>query len=126
VTSALTNAGINAVDLADGLDTRTGAWHCLPGAFRLARLSQQAPAGMAHPGDKPSVDILIFSTEAARAVAQATIGTDGQVHAQGCAAMVDWVGSPHAVGVRNIILFVATDDPAVVSALESAATSLGS
>jgi hypothetical protein len=126
VTTALANAGIKAADVADNLDARAGAWHCLPGSFRLARVSQQPPAAMAHPGDKPSVDVLIFPTEAERAASQSAIGADGQVRAQGCAAMVDWVGAPHAIGVRNVILFVASDDPAAVSAVESAANRLGS
>ncbi|HYK95617.1 MAG TPA: hypothetical protein VE011_07125 [Candidatus Dormibacteraeota bacterium] len=39
--------------------------------------------------------------------------------------MVDWVGLPHVVGVRNVILFIATDDPAEVAAVQAAAANLG-
>ena len=125
VTTALTNAGIVPVQVAAKLDPREGAWQCLPGSFRLARVFQQPAGAIARPGDKPGVDVLIFESEAARIAAQASIGADGQVHAQGCGAMVDWVGTPHAVGAKNVILFIATDDPASVSAVQAAATSLG-
>lgn len=53
------------------------------------------------------------------------IGTDGQIHVTGCGTMVDWVGLPHVVGVRNVILFIATDDPAEVAAVQAAAANLG-
>ena len=126
VTAALGNAGIGVVDVADNLNARDGAWRCLPGSFRLARVSQQPAAAFARPGDRPSVDILVFSSEAERSVAQATIGADGQVRAQGCAVMVEWVATPHVVGARNVLLVIVTDDAAAVSAVRTAGSSLGS
>jgi hypothetical protein len=125
VTEALRSAGIAVVDVADNVNPRDGAWGCLPGSFRLARVSQQAPAALARPGDRPSVDVLLFSSDAERAAAQAAIGADGQVRAQGCAAMVDWVATPHVVSARNVLLFIATDDPAALAAVKAAATRLG-
>jgi hypothetical protein len=125
VTAALKGAGVAVVDVTDNLNPREGAWQCLPGSFRLARVSPQPPAALALPGDKPSVDILLFSSDAERAAAQAAIGANGQVHAQGCASMVDWVATPHLVSARNVLLFVATDDPAALAALKVAATRLG-
>ncbi len=125
VTEALQASGIPIVNVADGLDTRGGAWKCLPGTFRLARVSQQAPAAIAHPGDRPPLDVLLFASEAQRVAAQATIGPDGQVTAGGCAVMVDWVATPHLVGARNVLLFVATDDVATVDRLRAAAARLG-
>lgn len=71
------------------------------------------------------MDILLFSSEADRAAAQAAIGADGQIRAQGCAVMVDWVATSHATGARNVLLFVATDDPAAVAAVRTAAIRLG-
>jgi len=125
VTNALERAGIAVVDVADNLDPSEGAWRCVPGSFRLARISQQPHAARARPGDKPSVDILLFSSDAARATAQAAIGADGQVRAQGCGVMVDWVATPHVVAARNVLLFLATDDPATLAAVEAAASHLG-
>ncbi|MDP9250343.1 MAG: hypothetical protein M3O78_03115 [Chloroflexota bacterium] len=125
VTAALRSAGVAVVDVADNLNPHEGAWQCLPGSFRLARVSQQPQAALALPGDKPSVDILLFSSDAERAAAQAAIGADGQVQAQGRAAMVDWVATPHVVSARNVLLFVATDDPAAFAALKAAAARLG-
>jgi hypothetical protein len=72
------------------------------------------------------VEILLFPNDVARAAAQASIGADGQVQAQGCAVMVDWVATPHVVGVRNVILFIASDDPLALAAVQAAATTLGS
>ena len=125
VTAAMRSSGIAVVDVGDNLNPRDGAWRCLPGSFRLARVSQQPPAAMALPGDKPSVDILLFASDAERAAAQTAIGADGQVRAQGCAVMVEWVGTPHVVGARNVLLFIATDDPAALAAVKAAATRLG-
>ncbi len=125
VTAALGNAGIAVVDVADNLKPSDGAWRCLPGSFRLARVSQQPAAAFARPGDRPSVDILVFSSDAERSVAQAAIGTDGQVRAQGCGVMVEWVATPHVVGARNVLLVIATDDAAELAALRTAASSLG-
>ncbi|MBI3746924.1 MAG: hypothetical protein HY264_10480 [Chloroflexi bacterium] len=125
VTDALARAGFAVVDVADNLDPREGAWRCLPGSFRLARISQEPPGALARPGAKPSVDILLFSSEGARATAQAAIGADGQVRAQGCGVLVDWVATPHVVAARNILLVVATDDPATLTAVKAAATRLG-
>ena len=68
---------------------------------------------------------MLFSSDAERAAAQAAIGTDGQVRAQGCAMMVEWVATPHVVGARNVLLFIATDDPAALAAVKAAATRLG-
>jgi len=91
---ALRGAGIAVVVVADNLNPRDGAWRCLSGSFRLARVEQQQPAPVARPGDRPSVDILLFSSAAERAAAEASIGTDGQVRAAGCGTMVDWVAPP--------------------------------
>jgi hypothetical protein len=124
VTNALSGAGIEVVDVADNLNPRDGAWQCVPGSFRLARVSQQPVAAIAHPGDGPAVEILLFSSDAERTAAQAAIGADGQVKAQGCGMMVDWVATPHVIGVRNVLLFVATDDAATVGALQAAAARL--
>lgn len=124
VTTSLTTAGVVAADVADNLNPRDGAWQCLRGSFRLARVSQQPAGVIARPGDKPGVDVLVFGSEAARVAAQASIGADGQVRTQGCAAMVEWIGKPHVLGVKNVILFVATDDPAAVTAVQAAATGL--
>ena len=126
VTNALRNSGIAVVDVADSLNPRDAAWRCLPGSFRLARVSQQPAAALARPGDRPSVEILMFSTDAERAAAQAAIGPDGQVRAQGCGVMVEWVATPHVVGARSVLLFVATDDPATLAALNAAASRIGS
>jgi hypothetical protein len=82
-------------------------------------------SGLAHKKFLVVVDVLLFSSEAARATAQAAIGADGQVRAQGCGVMVDWVATPHVVAVRNALLFVATDDPATLAAVEAAASHLG-
>jgi hypothetical protein len=125
VTRALESAGIAVVDVADNLNAHDGAWRCLPGSFRYSRVSQQMPAAHALPGDRPSVEILLFSSDAERAAAQAAIGTDGQVRAQGCAMMVEWMATPHVVGARNVLLFIATDDPAALAAVQAAATRLG-
>ena len=125
VTEALRSAGIPMVDVAANLNLHDGAWGCLPGSFRLSRIAQQAPAAHAMPGDRPSVEILLISSDAARAAAQATIGSDGQVHVQGCATMVDWVATVHIVGARNVLLIVVTDDPSAVDAVKAAATRLG-
>jgi hypothetical protein len=125
VTAALRNAGIAVADVADNLNPRDGAWRCLPGSFRLARVSQQPVAAFAHPGDRPAVEILVFPSDAERSAAQAAIGADGQVHAQGCAVMVEWVATPHVVGARNVLLFIATGDAAALAAVRAAASSLG-
>ena len=125
VTAALQSAGIAVVDVADNLNPHDGAWRCVPGSFRYARVSQQMPAAHALPGDRPPVEILLFSSDAERAAAQAAIGTDGQVRAQGCAAIVEWVATPHVVGARNVLLFIVTDDPAAIAAVKAAATRLG-
>ncbi len=125
VTDALKAAGIAVVDVADNLPTRDGAWSCVPGTFRLARVSQQAPAAMAQPGDRPAVDILLFATDSQRAAAQSSFGADGQVHVAGCAVMISWIATPHLFGARNVLLFVATDDPATVTAVKNAAARLG-
>ncbi len=125
VTDALRASGITVMEVADNLNPRDGAWRCLPGSFRLARVSQQPAAAVARPGDRPSVDILLFSTDADRAVAQAAIGSDGQVHAQGCGVMVDWIARPHVIGARNVLLFIATDDANALSDVQAAATRLG-
>ena len=124
VTAALRNAGIAVVDVADNLSAHDGAWQCLPGAFRLSRVSQQAPAAYA-PGAKPPVEILLFSSEATRTAAQATIGSDGQVRVQGCATIVEWLATPHVVGVRNVLLVVVTEDRAAIDAVKAAASHLG-
>lgn len=126
VTQALQSAGIAVVDVADNLNAHDGAWRCLPGSFHYARVYQQMPAAHALPGDKPSVEVMLFASDAERATAQAAIGTDGQVHAQGCAMMVEWMATPHVVGSRNVLLFIATDDPAALAAVQAAATRLGS
>ena len=68
----------------------------------------------------------MFSSDAERSVAQAAIGADGQVRAQGCAVMVEWVATPHVVGARNVLLVIVTDDAAAVSAVRTAGSSLGS
>jgi hypothetical protein len=125
VTDALRNSGIEVVDVADNLNPRDAAWRCLPGSFKLARVAQQPPAALARPGDRPSVEILLFSSEAERVAAQAAIGGDGQVRAQGCGVMVDWVATPHFVGAKNVLLFIVTDDGAAVAAVRAAATRLG-
>lgn len=125
VTPALRTAGIAVVEVQDNLNPRDGAWKCLPGSLSLARVLPQPAGTTARPGDKPGIEILIFPSDAARVAAQAAIDANGQVKAQGCAAMVDWIGTPHVVGARNVILFIATDDPAEVSAVRAAATSLG-
>jgi hypothetical protein len=125
VTDALRNAGIAVVDIADNLNPRDAAWRCLPGSFRLARVAQQPPAAIARPGDRPSIDILLFSGDAEREAAQAAIGADGQVRSPGCGVMVDWVAAPHVVGAKNVLLFIATDDGAAVAAVRAAATRLG-
>jgi hypothetical protein len=124
VTDALRNSGIAVVDVADNLNPRDGAWRCLPGSFQLARVSQQPAAAFARPGDKPAVDILLFSSDAERTAAQAAIGADGQVRAQGCGVMVDWVATPHVVGAKNVLLFIATDDAAAFAAVRAAAVRL--
>jgi hypothetical protein len=125
VTAALRGSGIAVVDVADNLNPRDGAWRCVPGSFRLARVAQQPSAAMSVRGDKPSVDVLLFTSDTARAAAQAAIGADGQVHSQSCAVMVEWVATPHVVGTRNVLLFIATDDPAAIAAVKAAATHLG-
>jgi hypothetical protein len=125
VTQALRSAGIAVVDVADNLNPHDGAWRCLPGSFRYSRVSQQMPAAHAMLGDKPSVEVMIFATNAERATAQAAIGADGQVRAQGCAVMVDWVATVHVVGARNVLLIVVTDDPAALAAVKAAASRLG-
>jgi hypothetical protein len=125
VTDALRSSGISVTQVTDNLDPRDGAWRCLPGSFRLARVLQQPPAPLARPGDRPSVDVLIFSTDAERAAAQAAIGADGQVRTAGCGVMVDWVATPHVVGARNVLIFVATDDPGTLAAVKAAAARLG-
>lgn len=125
VTAALRSAGIAVVDVAENLNPHDGAWRCLPGSFRFSRVSQQAPAAHAMPADRPSVEILLFSSDAERAAAQATIGTDGQVRVQGCATMVEWVATVHVVGTRNVLLIVVTDDPTAVDAVKAAATHFG-
>lgn len=125
VTNALRGAGIAVVVVADNLNPRDGAWRCLSGSFRLARVEQQQPAPVARPGDRPSVDILLFSSAAERAAAEASIGTDGQVRAAGCGTMVDWVATPHIVGAGNVLLFIATDDPVALAEVQSAAANLG-
>jgi hypothetical protein len=125
VTSALQGAGITVAEVANNLDPRDGAWRCLPGSFRLARVQQQHPAAVARPGDRPSVDVLLFSSSAERAAAQAKIGTDGRVHVDGCGTMVDWIATPHLVGARNVLLFIATNDPAAWAAVQAAATNIG-
>lgn len=125
VTSALRSAGIAVADVMDNLNPRDGAWRCLPGSFRLARVSQQPPAAVSMPGDKPAVDILLFASDAARTESQSAIGADGQVQAQGCAMMVEWVATPHVFGVRNILLVIATNDPAALAAMRAAAARLG-
>jgi hypothetical protein len=38
---------------------------------------------------------------------------------------VDWVATPHVVGARNVLLFIASDDPAALTAVQAAASSLG-
>ena len=78
VTAILQSAGIVVDHVADNLSPRDGAWACLPGSFRLARISQQPPAALAQPGDRPSVEVLLFSNDADRATAQRLIGADGQ------------------------------------------------
>jgi len=125
VTESLRASGIVIADVADNLPARDGAWRCLPGSFKLARISQQAPAAVARPGDRPSVDVLLFSSDAERIAAQAAITPDGQVQAAGCAAMVDWIATPHVVGAKNVLLFVATDDAPTLDALRVAAARLG-
>ena len=124
VTAALQNAGIAVIDVADNLNPRDGPWRCLPGSFRLARISQQRPAAFARPGDRPSVEVLLFPSDAERATAERTIGVDGQVQAPGCGTMVDWVATPHVVGVRNALLIAVTDDPAALAAVRAAASRL--
>src|SRR6266699_996233 len=84
VTNALRGAGISVVEVVDNLNPHEGAWRCLSGSFRLVRVEQQQPGAVARPGDRPSVDILLFSSTAERAAAQAMIGADGQVRAAGC------------------------------------------
>ena len=125
VTNALQRAGIAVGVVTGSLNPRDGAWRCLSGSFRLARVEQQPPAAMARPGDRPSVDILLFSSAAERATAQASIGVDGQVHAAGCGTMVDWVVTPHIVGAGNVLLFIATDDPVALAEVQAAAAHLG-
>jgi len=124
VTDALRSSGIAVGDVADNLNPRDGEWRCLPGTFRLARVSQQPAAAFAKPGDEPAVEVLLFSSDAERAAAQAAIGADGQVRAQGCAVMVDWVATPHVVGARSVLLFIATDDAAALAAVRAAAALL--
>jgi hypothetical protein len=123
ITDALGNAGIIVADVADNLP-RDGAWNCLRGSFRLARVSQQPAGPVARPGGRPSIDILLFANEADRTAAQRMIGLDGQVRSAGCGTMVDWIGQPHLIGVRNVIMFIATDDPAEVAAVQAAASDL--
>jgi hypothetical protein len=125
VTAALQSAGIVVVDVADNLNPRDGAWACLPGSFRLARISQQPPAALARPGDRPSVEVLLFASDQERTTAQRAIGVDGQVQTPGCAMMVEWVATPHVVGVRNALLFIVTDDPAALAAVQAAGSRLG-
>src|SRR5450759_2894783 len=125
VTAALGSAGIAGVSGTDNLVPRDGAWRCMPGSFRLARVLQQPPAAVAQPGDRPSVDILVFSSIAERAAAEAAITPGGQVRAQGCGISVDWVATPHVVGARNVLLFIATDDASALAAVRAAAARLG-
>lgn len=125
VTAALQSSGIAVVDVADNLNPGDGAWRCLPGPFRLARISQQRPAAFARPGDRPSVEVLLFPSHAERATAEKTIDVGGQVETPGCAMMVDWVATPHVVGVRNALLFIVTDDPAALASVQAAARRLG-
>jgi hypothetical protein len=95
------------------------------GFIPVCRVLQQQPAVVARPRDRPAVEIMLFSTEPERAAAQAAIGSDGQVHTAGCGTTVDWVATPHVIGVGNVLLFVATDDLATVAAVRAAATRLG-
>ena len=125
VTGALRSSGVAVVNVADNLNPRDSAWRCLPGSFRLARVSQQPAAAFARPGDRPAVDILLFSDDADRAAAQAAIGADGQVRTEGCVVMVDWVATTHVVGARNVLLVIATDDAAALAAVRAAAARLG-
>jgi hypothetical protein len=125
VTAALRGAGITVAVVADNVNPRDGAWRCLSGSFKLARVEQQPVAAHAGPGDRPSVDVLVFSSANERTTAQASIGTDGQVRAAGCGTMVDWVAAPHTVGARNVLLFMATNDPVALAELQAAAATLG-
>jgi hypothetical protein len=124
VADALRRSGITVAEVTDNLPP-DAAWQCLPGSFRLARISQQPVAAFAHPGDRPSVQVLIFASQAERMKAQAAVDAGGQVQAQGCAVMVEWMATPHVVGARNVILFIVTDDPAAVAAVQAAGTLLG-
>ena len=71
------------------------------------------------------MEVLLFSNDADRATAQRLIGADGQVHTPGCGTMVDWVATPHVVGVRNALLIIVTDDQAELAAVQAAASRLG-
>jgi len=121
VTSALRASGIAVAEVADNLNSADGAWQCLPGSFRYARVLQQPPAAFARPGDRPAVEILLFTTDAERAAAQAAIDAGGQVRAPGCGVAVDWVATPHVIAARNVLLFVATDDQVTLAAVRAAA-----
>ena len=123
VTDALQHSGITVAQVTDNLPP-DAAWQCLPGSFRLARISQQPVAEFAQPGDRPSVEVFLFDSEAERVKAQSAIDAGGQVQVGNCAVMVEWIATPHVVGVRNVILFIVTDDPAGVAAVQAAASLL--
>lgn len=124
VTDAARRAGVTVAEVTDNLPP-DAAWQCLPGHFRLARISQQPVAEFAQPGDRPSVEVFLFDSATDRLKAQSAIDAGGQVQVGGCAVMVEWRATPHVFGVRNVILFIVTDDPVAVSAVETAAKLLG-
>ncbi len=124
VRAALAASGLSIVSAEELASSGTATFGCLSQPFRYYSFDQEAPHPTFHPGEKPSVQVLAFDTAATRQAAQNLISPSG-VMTGACAAMIDWVATPHFSGGGRYLLLVVTDDQALAASVAAAASRLG-
>lgn len=124
VRAALSAAGLSIVSAEEQASSGSATFGCLPQHFRYYGFDQEAPHPTFHPGEKPSVQVLAFDSVGSRQAAQDLIDPSG-VAAGICAAMIDWVATPHFAGGGRYLLLVVTNDNALAATVGAAAARLG-
>jgi hypothetical protein len=94
--------------------------------MRVIAFDEEAPHATFRPGEKPPIDALTFASTAERQAAQHQISSDGTQIAGGhCAAMIDWVATPHWTGGGRYLLLVVSGDSGLIAQVAAAAARLG-
>jgi hypothetical protein len=94
--------------------------------MRVIAFDEEAPHASFRPGERPPILALTFGSTAERQVAQHEVSSDGtQIGGGHCAAMIDWVATPHWTGGGRYLLLVVSGDTGLVAQVAAAADRLG-